>query len=186
LFAKYSEAHPAKAAELKRRFAHELPEGILDKLPSFTFGKDKDLATRQFSEACINAVAPDLEELVGGSADSTHSNLTYIKSSATFKRILLMDVISALVSANMLWLLCVTVCLPMVASVRSVLPSWSSLGIVLEQFVFPLSQFGVIYVMTHDSIGLGEDGPTHQPVETLESLRCIPNINVCRPADSMK
>jgi hypothetical protein len=149
LFAKYSEAHPAKAAELKRRFAHELPEGILDKLPSFTFGKDKDLATRQFSEACINAVAPDLEELVGGSADSTHSNLTYIKSSATFKRILLMDVISALVSANMLWLLCVTVCLPMVASVRSVLPSWSSLGIVLEQFVFPLLQ--IWSHLRHDS-----------------------------------
>lgn len=185
LFAKYSEAHPDKAAELKRRFAHELPEGILDKLPSFTVGKDKDLATRQFSEACINAVAPGLAELVGGSADLTHSNLTYIKSSGDFQkdtphgRYFRFGVREHAMAALCNGMFAYGGLRPFCATFL-VFVGYCIGAIRLSA----LSKFGVIYVMTHDSIGLGEDGPTHQPVETLETLRCIPNINVCRPADS--
>ena len=184
-FEAYSKAHPEKAAELERRFNHELPPGVLDKLPKFTYGVDKDLATRQFSEACINALAPHLEELVGGSADLTGSNLTQIKSSGDFQketpqgryfRFGVREHAMAALSNGMfayggLRPFCATFLVFVGYCVGAIRLS-------------ALSKLGVIYIMTHDSIGLGEDGPTHQPVETLESLRCTPNINVCRPADS--
>lgn len=185
IYALYKAAHPANAAELERRLSYELPADIMDKLPRFTFGKDKDEATRKFSEKCINAVAPSLSEFVGGSADLTPSNLTYIKSSGDFQKSTpagryfrfgvrehgMCAITNGLFAYGGLRPFCATFlvftgyCL---GSIR----------------LAALSRFGVIYIMTHDSIGLGEDGPTHQPIETLETLRCIPNINVCRPADS--
>jgi transketolase len=185
MYALYKAAHPANAAELERRLSYELPADIVDKLPRFTFGKDKDEATRKFSETCINAVAPSLTEFVGGSADLTPSNLTYIKSSGDFQKYTpagryfrfgvrehgMCAITNGIFAYGGLRPFCATFlvftgyCL---GSIR----------------LAALSRFGVIYIMTHDSIGLGEDGPTHQPIETLETLRCIPNINVCRPADS--
>ena len=185
MFEAYSAAHPDKVAELKRRFAHELPEGVLDKLPSFQVGTDKDMATRKFSEGCINAIAPDLQELVGGSADLTPSNLTYIKTSGDFQKDTpqgryfrfgvrehgMAAICNGMFAYGGLRPYCATFLVFVGYAIGAIRLS-------------ALSRFGIVYVMTHDSIGLGEDGPTHQPVETLESLRCIPNINVCRPADS--
>jgi transketolase len=185
MFAEYSKAHPDKAAELNRRFGHELPAGIMDKLPKFTVGEDKDLATRKFSEDCINSVALDMQELVGGSADLTPSNLTNIKSSGDFQkdtpqgRYFRFGVREHGMSSICNGVFAYGGLRPYCATFLNFIGY--AMGAVR---LSALSKFGVIYVMTHDSIGLGEDGPTHQPVESLESLRCMPNINVCRPADS--
>lgn len=183
-FAKYKEAHPDKAAELERRFKGELPEGVFDDLPTFAYGKDKPLATRKFSEACLNAVAPKLRELVGGSADLTGSNLTHIVGEGDFQkatpggRIIRFGVREHGMSA---------ICNGMFAfgGVRPFCATFLQFaGYALGAMrLSALSKFGVVYIMTHDSIGLGEDGPTHQPVEMLESLRSMPNMNVVRPAD---
>jgi transketolase len=180
----YEVAHPVLAAELKRRFAHFVPEDALKRLPLFQFGKDADKATRQFSESCLNAVAPVLQELVGGSADLTHSNLTHLKSSGDFQkdtphgRYIRFGVREHAMAALCNGMFAYGGLRPFCATFL-VFVGYCIGAIRLSA----LSQFGVIYIMTHDSIGLGEDGPTHQPIETLESLRCIPNLNVFRPAD---
>eukprot|EP00978_Attheya_sp_CCMP212_P002708 scaffold5579_cov49-Attheya_sp.AAC.1 len=85
MYVKYTKAFPEKAAEVERRFSHQLPEGVLDNFPTFQAG-DKDKATRQFSESCLNSVAGDLPELMGGSADLTPSNLTKLKCSGDFQK----------------------------------------------------------------------------------------------------
>lgn len=184
-FAKYKGAHPEKAAELERRFNHDLPEGAFDDLPTFVFGKDKANATRKFSEACLNAVAPKLPEMVGGSADLTGSNCVSIKGSKDFQkdtpaeRNIFFGVREHAMAA---------ICNGMFAygGMRPFCATFLQFaGYALGAMrCSALSQFGVIYVMTHDSIGLGEDGPTHQPVEMLESLRAMPNMNVVRAADA--
>jgi transketolase len=185
MFEQYAAAYPHKAAELKRRFSFELPDGALDKLPTFTIGKDKDQATRQFSEACLNALAGSLPELMGGSADLTPSNLTALKCSGDYQkdtpegRYLRFGVREHGMSAVCNGLFAYGGIRPFCATFLTFV-GYCAGAIRLSA----LSRFGVIYIMTHDSIGLGEDGPTHQPIETLESLRCIPNINVFRPGDS--
>lgn len=185
MFAKYTAENSDQAAQLTRRFSHELPAGILDKLPTFTAGKDKDEASRKFSEFCINAIAPDMPELMGGSADLTPSNLTAIKCSGDFQkdtpagRYLRFGVREHAMAAICNGLFAYGGIRPFCATFLTFV-GYAMGAIRLSA----LSQFGVIYVMTHDSIGLGEDGPTHQPVETIESLRSMPNINVFRPADS--
>ena len=185
MFATYTTEHPERAAELARRFANELPEGILDKLPTFTVGKDKDEATRKFSNFCINAVAGDMPELMGGSADLTPSNLTALKCSGDFQkdtpagRYIRFGVREHAMAAICNGLFAYGGIRPFCATFLNFVGY--ALGAIR---LSALSQFGVIYIMTHDSIGLGEDGPTHQPVEIIESLRSMPNINVFRPADS--
>lgn len=184
-FAKYSEAHPDKAAELTRRFNRELPDGVYDDLPTFVFGKDSAKATRKFSEACLNAVAPKARELVGGSADLTGSNCCAIKGEPDFQRatpegrMIRFGVREHAMSA---------ICNGMFAygGLRPFCATFLQFaGYALGAMrCSALSRFGVLYIMTHDSIGLGEDGPTHQPVEMLESLRSMPNMNVCRAADA--
>ena len=184
-FAKYKESNPDKAAELERRFAGELPEGVFDDLPTFVFGKDKAQATRKFSEACLNSVAPKLPELIGGSADLTGSNLCQIKGSKDFQKdtpeggTIRFGVREHAMAA---------ICNGMFAygGVRPFCATFLQFaGYAMGAIrVSALSKFGVIYIMTHDSIGLGEDGPTHQPVEMLEGLRSMPNINVIRAADA--
>lgn len=185
MFAKYAAAHPEKAGEISRRFANKLPAGILDKLPSFEFGTDKDMATRKFSQGCLAAVAPSMPELVGGSADLTPSNLTNYPGVVDFQkdtpegRYLRFGVREHAMAA---------ICNGMFA--HGGMRPYCATFLVFTGYAMgsirlsALSKFGVIYVMTHDSIGLGEDGPTHQPVETLENLRSMPNILVYRPADS--
>ncbi|CAB9512204.1 Transketolase 1 [Seminavis robusta] len=184
-FAKYTAANPEKAAELSRRIAHKMPDGVFDKLPSFTIGKDKDLASRKHSENCLNAMCPLLPEMVGGSADLTPSNNTRFKGASDFQKATpegrylrfgvrehgMAAVCNGIFAYGALRPFCATFLTFVGYCVGAIRLS-------------ALSKSGVIYIMTHDSIGLGEDGPTHQPIETMESLRCMPNIMVFRPADS--
>jgi transketolase len=184
MFAKYAAAHPDKAAEVSRRFAHKLPAGLLDKLPAFHFGVDKDNATRKFSQAVLNAVAPSMPELVGGSADLTPSNCTDYKGVVDFQK---GSEIGRYLRFGVREHGMVAVCNGIFA--HGGLRPYCATFLVFAGYALgairlsALSRFGVIFVFTHDSIGLGEDGPTHQPVETLETLRCLPNLNVFRPAD---
>jgi len=184
-FAVYTAAHPEKAAELSRRMGGKLPDGIFDKLPSFTIGKDKDLATRKFSETCLNATCPTLTEMVGGSADLTPSNCTHFKGATDFQkntpegRYLRFGVREHAMGAVCNGIFAYGGLRPFCATFLTFV------GYMIGAIrLSALSKFGVLYIMTHDSIGLGEDGPTHQPIETLENLRSMPNIMVFRPADS--
>lgn len=185
MFAMYAKEFPEKAGEISRRFANKIPEGILDKLPTFEFGKDKNKATRQFSQGCLKAIAPSLPELVGGSADLTPSNLTDYPGVVDFQK----DTPEGRyfrfgVREHAM----VAVCNGMFA--HGGMRPYCATFLVFTGYCMgsirlsALSKFGIIFVMTHDSIGLGEDGPTHQPIETLEQLRSMPNILVYRPADS--
>mmetsp|Transcript_26728 Transcript_26728/g.56300 ORF Transcript_26728/g.56300 Transcript_26728/m.56300 type:complete len:716 (+) Transcript_26728:283-2430(+) len=184
-FAKYKEAYPDKAAELERRFSGGIPDGAFDDLPKFIYGKDMAAATRKFSEACLNAVAPHFPELIGGSADLTGSNLSQIKGLKDFQkdspeggtiRFGVREHAMAAISNGMF----------AYGGLRPYCATFLQFaGYALGAMrLSALSRFGVIYIMTHDSIGLGEDGPTHQPVEMLESLRAMPNMNVLRAADA--
>ncbi len=184
-FAAYKAANPEKAAELERRFGNKLPEGIDGALPSFDFKTDKAKATRQYSQACIQSIAPLMPELMGGSADLTPSNLTAISCSGDFQketpegRYLRFGVREHGMAAICNGLFAYGGMRPFCATFLNF--AGYALGSIR---VAALSRFGVLYIMTHDSIGLGEDGPTHQPIEMIESLRSMPNINVFRPADS--
>jgi transketolase len=185
LFDRYISTYPEKAQEIQRRFAGELPMGIFDSLPKFVIGQDKDLATRIFSEQCINAICPKVPEFVGGSADLTPSNCTRPKNAVDYQKDTpqgkyfrfgirehgMCAIVNGMFAYGGLRPYCATFmtfagyCM---GSIR----------------LAALSKFGIVYIFTHDSIGLGEDGPTHQPIEQLEQLRAMPNINVFRPADS--
>lgn len=185
IYAKYSISHPEKAAELARRFDRKLAEGALEALPTFDFKNDKPAATRKYSSACIASIAAKLPELMGGSADLTPSNLTSLACSGDFQkqspegRYLRFGVREHGMAAICNGLFAYGGIRPFCATFLNFIGY--ALGSVR---VSALSKFGIIYVMTHDSIGLGEDGPTHQPVEMLESLRSMPNCNVFRPADA--
>ncbi|AFY29298.1 transketolase [Cyanobium gracile] len=182
--AAYRSRYPAEAAEFERMLRGELPEGWDASLPMFT-PEDKGLATRQHSYNALNAFGPSLPELIGGSADLTHSNLTDIKGEASFQkgheanRYLHFGVREHAMAAV----------LNGIAYHNSGLIPYGGTFLVFAGYMIgamrlsALSQLGVIYVLTHDSIGLGEDGPTHQPVETLANLRAIPNLLVIRPGD---
>lgn len=184
MLATYRTQYAAEAAELERMIAGKLPEGWADALPTYT-PADKAIATRKTSELTLNALAPALPELIGGSADLTHSNLTELKISGSFQkghyenRNLRFGVREHGMGA---------ICNGIALHNSGLLPYCATFLVFADYMRAPirlsaLSQAGVIYVMTHDSIGLGEDGPTHQPVETIASLRIIPNLTVIRPAD---
>jgi len=182
--ATYRTNYPSEAAQFERQLRGELPQGWDANLPAYT-AADKGLATRMHSYNCLNAIAPNLPELIGGSADLTHSNLTDIKGEKGFQKGL---------EANRY--LHFGVREHAMASILNGLAYHGS-GLVPYGGTFAvfagymvgamrlsaLSELGVIYVLTHDSIGLGEDGPTHQPIETLASLRAMPNMLVMRPGD---
>jgi transketolase len=180
----YRSLYPAEAALFERMLRGELPQDWDANLPSFT-PADKGLATRQHSYNALNAFGPNLPELIGGSADLTHSNLTDIKGEASFQkgaeanRYLHFGVREHAMAAI----------LNGIAYHGSGLIPYGGTFLVFAGYMIgamrlsALSELGVIYVLTHDSIGLGEDGPTHQPVETLANLRAIPNLLVMRPGD---
>jgi len=182
--AEYRAKYPAEAAEFERRLRGELAPGWDANLPSYT-ADDKGLATRQHSYNCLNAIGPNLPELIGGSADLTHSNLTDIKGEKGFQkgaegnRYLHFGVREHAMAAILNGL----------AYHGSGLVPYGGTFLVFAGYALgairlsALSELGVIYVFTHDSIGLGEDGPTHQPIETLANLRAIPNLLVIRPGD---
>jgi len=182
--AAYRANYPSEAAQFERQLRGELPQGWDANLPVYT-AADKGLATRMHSYNCLNAIAPNLPELIGGSADLTHSNLTDIKGEKGFQKGL---------EANRY--LHFGVREHAMASILNglayhgsgLVPYGGTFGVFAGYMVgamrlSALSELGVIYVLTHDSIGLGEDGPTHQPIETLASLRAMPNMLVMRPGD---
>jgi transketolase len=189
-FDRYSRAYPALASELSRRMRGELPEGFAAAADAYAAKLQADgpvVASRKASQMAIEAYAPHLPELVGGSADLAHSNLTLWTGSKS--------VAGDDPDANYVYY-----------GVREFGMSAISNGLALHGGFLPydatflvfsdyarnalrmsaLIPAHAIHVFTHDSIGLGEDGPTHQPVEHLASLRYIPNNDVWRPCDAVE
>ncbi len=183
--ANYRNKYPNESAEFERMLRGELPNGWDKDLPTYT-PSDKGLATRKHSQICLGALGPNLPELIGGSADLTHSNYTDIKGEkGSFqpetpeKRYLHFGVREHAMAAI----------LNGIAYHNSGLIPYGGTFLVFADYMrgsmrlSALSELGVIYVLTHDSIGVGEDGPTHQPIETIPSLRAMPNMLVFRPGD---
>ncbi len=180
----YTAAHPELATELQRRLRGELHVGVSTAFPSFD-AKSGNVATRAASGVVLNAIAPFMPELVGGSADLTPSNLTNVKGAEMFTAVspggrdfrfgIREHGMGAIMNGMALH--------------GGIVP-YGGTFLVFADYMRPAIRLAalmgvhVIYVFTHDSIGLGEDGPTHQPVEQLTALRCIPNLVVLRPADA--
>ena len=186
-FDAWAAASPDRAKEFDRIAQRRLPEGWDAKLPDFA--GEKSMATRKASGACINAIAPALPELWGGSADLAESNLTEIDGADSFLpeshggspygRILHFGIREHAMGAIMNGI-----------ALHGGTRVFGGTFLVFSDYMRPsvrlaaLMQAPVIYVWTHDSIGLGEDGPTHQPIEHLAALRAIPGLDVVRPADA--
>jgi len=184
LFAEYAKAHPQLAAEFQRRMAGILPEGWDESLPVFP-ADPKGMATRQASGKVLNALAACLPEMFGGSADLTPSTNTWMSESKSFQA-------ETPEGRNMHYGVrehAMGSIVNGMAAHRGVIP-FGATFLVFSDYMRPairlsaLSHFGSIWIFTHDSIGLGEDGPTHQPVEHLAALRTIPNLVVLRPGDA--
>ncbi|MFS2281446.1 transketolase [Microbacterium sp. OR21] len=191
-FDAWAQANPERKALLDRLEAHELPEGIVDALPVFEAGKD--VSTRAASGQVINALAAQLPELWGGSADLAESNLTTIKEAPSFipvewsthewkgnpyGRVLHFGIrehaMGAIINGIVL---------------HGPTRAFGGTFLIFSDYMRPAVRLAAlmnvpsIFVWTHDSVALGEDGPTHQPIEQLASLRLIPNFTVVRPADA--
>ncbi|KAI8068712.1 transketolase [Gongronella butleri] len=188
LFAKYKQEYPADGEEIERRLNGKLPENWEAALPRFT-PADAPVATRKLSEGVLTALSGVLPELVGGSADLTGSNLTRWKTAVDFQhpstglgdysgRYLRYGVREHAMFAIMNGLTSYGGIVPFGGTFLNFLTyGWGAARL------SALSHLRVLYVMTHDSIGLGEDGPTHQPIETLTLTRATPNMLTFRPAD---
>jgi transketolase len=184
-YATYTEAFPEHAAEFERRLKGELPDNWSTAIPDFS--SENAMATRGASGKTLNRIAELVPELIGGSADLAASNLTMIKSSQQFTsdnpvgRNIYFGVREHAMGSVMNGM----------ALHGGVLP-YGGTFLVFSDYMRPAMRLAammglhVIYVFTHDSIGLGEDGPTHQPVEMLPILRAIPNLTVIRPADAVE
>jgi transketolase len=174
----YRAAHPDLAAELERRLAGRLPEGWDAALPAF--GPQDAQATRAASGKVLNAIAAKLPELIGGSADLAGSNNTDIKGGGpgggrNFHFGVREHGMAAAVNGILLHGGFIPFCGTFLIFSDYMRPSIR---------LAALTHLKPIYVFTHDSIGLGEDGPTHQPIEQLSALRAIPNMTVIRPSDA--
>jgi transketolase len=182
LVGRYEQAHADLGAAWRTTMSGELPEGWEDKLPSFE--NAKPVATRAASGEVINALAPHMPMLVGGSADLGPSNNTDIKDGGSFQagsyagRIIHFGVREHAMGSTLTGI-----------SLNGGLIPYGGTFMCFSDYMKPairlaaLSEVQVIYIFTHDSVGLGEDGPTHQPVEHLAGLRAIPHLYVMRPAD---
>lgn len=184
LWAQYKTKFADDAAEFERLLSGRLPDGWDKALPTYK-PEDKEVATRKHSEICLNALAPVLPELFGGSADLTHSNLTELKGFGDYQPGQYQNRnIRFGVREHGMGAICNGISLH-----NSGLIPYGATFLVFTDYMraairlSALANVGVIWVMTHDSIALGEDGPTHQPVETIASLRAIPQLTVMRPAD---
>lgn len=189
-FASYQQAHPELAAEFERRMRGELPANWAEQAAAYvgaTDAKAETIASRKASQNTLNAYGPLLPELLGGSADLAGSNLTIWKGSKS--------VSNTVSDGNYIYY-----------GVREFGMSAIMNGIALHGGFIPygatflmfseyarnalrmaaLMKQRVLFVYTHDSIGLGEDGPTHQPVEQTATLRLIPNMQVWRPCDAVE
>ncbi|MCJ7841238.1 transketolase [Lederbergia sp. NSJ-179] len=182
LLAKYKEAHPELASQFEQAIAGKLPENWDQEIPVYEEGKS--LATRVASSEVLNAIAKNNPSLIGGAADLAGSNNTMISGSADYS--------ADDYSGRNIWF-----------GVREFGMGAAMNGMVLHGglnvfggtfFVFSdylrpairlaaLMELPVTYVFTHDSIAVGEDGPTHEPIEQLASLRAMPGLSVIRPAD---
>jgi transketolase len=182
--AQYRTKYPQEAAEFEALTSGKLPQEWDSVLPTYT-PEDKGQPSRKHSEICLNKLAPVLPGLIGGSADLTHSNLTELKISGDFQKGQYQNRnVHFGVREHGMGAICNGIAL----HGSGLIPYGATFLIFTDYMRAPirlsaLSEAGSIWVMTHDSIGQGEDGPTHQPIETLASLRAIPNLTVIRPAD---
>lgn len=182
-FAAYQSAYPELAAEWERRFANELPEGWERAIPSFETGDN--LATREASGKVLNAIAAVVPELLGGDADLSSSTKTALKDMGSFDaqtgagRNIHFGVREHAMGSIVNGM-----------AYHGGVRGYTATFFVFSDYMRPpvrlaaISKLPAIYVWTHDSIGVGEDGPTHQPVEHLMALRVVPNLRVIRPADA--
>ncbi|EKW98508.1 transketolase [Ligilactobacillus saerimneri] len=181
MFAKYAAEYPELAQAFKASFTNELPANLASAVPTYT---TESIASRAASANAINAIAQEMDNLWGGAADLSSSNKTMISGSGDFQP-------DSYAGRN-IWF-----------GVREFGMACAMNGILLHGgtrvfggtfFVFTdylraairlsaLQHIPAIYVLTHDSVAVGEDGPTHEPIEQLASLRAMPNVQVLRPAD---
>ncbi|HEY3014477.1 MAG TPA: transketolase [Nocardioides sp.] len=192
-FAAWAEKNPDGAALFERMRTRTLPDGWADSLPTYE-ADPKGVATRKASGQVINAVAGSLPELWGGSADLAESNNTTIEGAASFipaehstamwkgdpyGRVLHFGIREHAMGAMMNGI-----------TVHGGTRVYGGTFLTFSDYMRPsvrlaaIMQLPVTYVWTHDSVGLGEDGPTHQPIEQLAALRAIPGLDVVRPADA--
>jgi transketolase len=180
----YAKAHPQEAEQFRRMLSGELPDGWEEALPVFP-ADGKAIATRKAFGKVLNAVAPVLPNLIGGSADLAPSNNTILDgypefandsfAGRNFRFGVREHGMSAIINGMALH--------------GGIIP-YGGTFLVFSDYARPairlasLSHIPSIFIYTHDSIGLGEDGPTHQPVEHLAALRAMPNLVVLRPADA--
>lgn len=182
LFSAYEKEHPDLAAMWKQMWSAELPQGWQKSLPDLS---DQTMATRSASGKVINALAPVLPRLLGGSADLAPSNNTWIKDEPAFSKtdpsgrnfhFGVREHGMAAIANGM--------------SLHGALHPYVATFMIFSDYMKPairlsiLSRCPVTFIFTHDSIGLGEDGPTHQPIEQLAGLRAIPGLIDIRPADA--
>jgi transketolase len=182
-FAAWEKAQPELAAQWKAADGGKLPDGWHSALPVFEAGKD--VATRDASGKVLNALAAVVPNLLGGSADLRGSNKTFLNGLAEFTaetrhaRNLNFGVREHAMGSMLNGL----------ALTKPLIP-YGGTFLVFSQYMLPPARLAammglqVIYVWTHDSIGVGEDGPTHQPIEQLAALRAMPNLTVIRPGDA--
>lgn len=189
-FAAYQAEFPGLASEFTRRMAGELPEDFAEKASAFirdVAEKGETIASRKASQNCLNAFGPLLPELLGGSADLAGSNLTLWKGCK--------PVVAEDASGNYMYYgvreFGMAAIMNGVALHGGLIPYGATFLMFMEYArnavrMSALMKQRVLYVFTHDSIGLGEDGPTHQPIEQLTSLRTTPNLDTWRPADTVE
>ncbi|MFB6278634.1 MAG: transketolase [Salinibacter sp.] len=181
--ADYEAAHPQEAARYRRWLERTPDEGWEEEIPSFE--PDARLATRKASGLTLNDLAPEIGYLIGGSADLTGSNKTDVPGRANLQaenpdgryvRYGVREHAMAGISNGM--------------ALHGGIQPYAGTFLIFSDYLRPSLRLGalmeqpVVYVFTHDSIGLGEDGPTHQPIEHLMALRAIPNLMLIRPADA--
>jgi transketolase len=195
---KYSEQFPEPAAELSRRISGELPAGWEGKLPSFS-SADGNIATRKASEKILQQLADPIPELFGGSADLNPSTFTWMKKHGNFERTDGSEKVEGAVEGcwdyngrnlhfgvreHAMGAICNGLALH-----GGFIPLGSTFMVFCDYLrpalrISAISKLRVLWIFTHDSCWLGEDGPTHQPIEHLAAMRATPNLVVLRPADA--
>jgi transketolase len=183
LFAKYAKKYPGLSSEFQRLLKGKLPADYAKDLPKFKVGEK--LATRKASQLVLNALAKKVPELIGGSADLAESNYTDLEGERAIEagdysgRIVRFGVREHAMAAAANGM-----------SLHGGLRPFVATFLIFSDYLRPALRLGalmeqpVIYPFTHDSVALGGDGPTHQPISQLTSLRSIPNVTVIRPADA--
>lgn len=184
-FDRYSEEYPELAERLGRDVNSELPEGWDDELRSLSSSYESPVATRAVSGDCLHKITPAIPQLVGGSADLAESNNTEVSGRGSFSpefpsgRNMHFGVREHAMGAASNGM-----------ALHGGLIPYAATFLIFSDYLRPAIRVGAlshapsIWIFTHDSIGLGEDGPTHQPVSQLMGLRMIPNLTVIRPADA--